>query len=165
MDKNNIKNKKGSVLVYSMIILSIMLISGMAIASTTILAKKGAISNDKSVQAFQLAESGLEILLKDIKDTQDITMPSFNVDKIKDVGDQSDSACDGSDCDAACSGGTLTMKISAISSESSDKVEMTFEDSSGSMNCDGSLVDIKNIKSIGIFQGVSRAIGTTATGS
>jgi hypothetical protein len=169
MRSNNLKNKngrkKGSVLVYAIIVLSIMLMSGLAISSTAVRSTKGAISGDKSAQAFQLAESGIEIVLKDFKDFQDAAIAGsyFNVIKIEDVGNKTDSSCGGASCSRdQCADGVLTINIKTISSESADKVDMNFEDFNGDpIACDGSLSGIRNIKSIGYFQGVARAVGTS----
>jgi hypothetical protein len=170
MRKNNIKNKKlkkkGSVLVYSLIILSIMLMGGLAISSAAILAMKGSISNDKSVQAFQLAESGLEIVLKDIKDTQDPTSPQFdNSYKIEDIANNSTDACGGAgECSASCKTSPDPDELQITFFGALDpNVVMKFEDDSPAyLDCDKLLSDVKRITSIGTFEGVSRAIGTIA---
>ena len=57
----NIQNRKrvakGSVLVFSLIILSIMLSAALSILSVTLMEKKSSFSTEKSVQAFDVAEA------------------------------------------------------------------------------------------------------------
>lgn len=158
--------KQGSVLVFALIILSIMLMSGLAIVATTITAMKGSASSDKSVQAFQLAESGMEIALKDFKDVSDGSLPADYT--IGDIGKSSDSACGGDECSATCSDSTLKIKLFKPEPENPN-IEMTFTDSDGmKLACDAPILEsavplvfrVKEIKSVGTFQGVSRAIGT-----
>lgn len=58
--------KKGSILAYSLIILSIMLAVGLALSKSVVLEKKNASDNEFSSQAFQVADSGFQFALKAI---------------------------------------------------------------------------------------------------
>ncbi|HCP09007.1 MAG TPA: hypothetical protein DIT25_04385, partial [Candidatus Moranbacteria bacterium] len=64
------KNKKGSALVFSMIILGIMILTGLSFAAITVTERKNAISTGKSTQAFQSADSAAELALAVLKDYQ-----------------------------------------------------------------------------------------------
>jgi hypothetical protein len=62
------KNKfQGSILVYSLIILSIMLMTALSIASVTVMERKNAGTTGASNQAFAVADSGSELFLGRIK--------------------------------------------------------------------------------------------------
>nr|MBP6034497.1 hypothetical protein [Candidatus Moranbacteria bacterium] len=58
--------KKGSVLVFSLIILSIILSAAITVASVSITNHRSASSTGKSVQSFQVADSGIELALQKI---------------------------------------------------------------------------------------------------
>ncbi|MBP5993947.1 MAG: hypothetical protein KA731_03530 [Candidatus Moranbacteria bacterium] len=58
--------KKGSVLVFSLIILSIILSAAITVASVSITNQRSASSTGKSVQSFQVADSGIELALQKI---------------------------------------------------------------------------------------------------
>ncbi len=60
------KNKKASVLVYSLIILSIALISALSISAVTLSNRKSSLSTSKSTQSFQIADTGVELVLREI---------------------------------------------------------------------------------------------------
>jgi Tfp pilus assembly protein PilX len=150
MRSNNLKNKrkKGAVLVFALIILSVMLISGLAIAATTITAMKGSISSDKSVQAFQIAESGIELTLRELSTTGNCK-PNPSVFCIRDfIG-----SCELKDGQVVISGNIGTDK----------NYELTFEDASGPIDDCNNDMQITKIKSVGTFQGVSRAVETSSS--
>ena len=57
------KPKKGSVLVFSLIVLSILLSAAVAVATVSVSNRKSTLSTDKSNQSFQVANSGVELVL------------------------------------------------------------------------------------------------------
>ena len=61
-----IKNKSGSILAFSLIILSMMLTIAVGIASVEMVQKKNASSTQFSVQAYQVADGGSQLALKKI---------------------------------------------------------------------------------------------------
>ncbi len=63
------KPKKGSVLVFSLIVLSILLSAAVAVATVSVANKKSTLSTDKSNQSFQVANSGVELVLRQIYKT------------------------------------------------------------------------------------------------
>lgn len=58
--------KKGSVLVFSLIILSIILSAAITVATVSVTNQRSASSTGKSVQSFQVADSGIELALQKI---------------------------------------------------------------------------------------------------
>ncbi len=63
------KPKKGSVLVFSLIVLSILLSAAVAVATVSVSNRKSTLSTDKSNQSFQVANSGVELVLRQIYKT------------------------------------------------------------------------------------------------
>lgn len=57
---------KGSVLGFSLMLLSLLLFSGITLVSVSVLERKASFSTQKSVIAFQAADSGMERVLKRI---------------------------------------------------------------------------------------------------
>jgi hypothetical protein len=58
--------KKGSVLVFSLIVLSFMLISALSIAAVSVTEQRSASTTEKSSRSFQVADSGAEKTLQTI---------------------------------------------------------------------------------------------------
>ncbi|MBP9751355.1 MAG: hypothetical protein KBD19_00650 [Candidatus Moranbacteria bacterium] len=57
---------KGSVLVFSLLILSIMLVTSLTILSSAVLDRKASLSTGSSARSFQVADSGVEEVLYEI---------------------------------------------------------------------------------------------------
>ncbi len=60
------KKLKGSVLGFSLMLLSLLLFSGITLVSVSVLERKASFATQKSVIAFQAADSGMERILKRI---------------------------------------------------------------------------------------------------
>ena len=60
------KPTKGSILVFSLIVLSVILSAALSITAVTVSNRKSAGSTSQSVQSFQVADSGVEKALKEI---------------------------------------------------------------------------------------------------
>jgi len=60
------EKKSGSVLIFTLVILLMMLSVAIGITTATISERKNASTSDSSVQAFQVADSGAEIILRKI---------------------------------------------------------------------------------------------------
>jgi uncharacterized protein (UPF0333 family) len=60
------KQKRGSVLVFSLIVLSVLLSAAVAVATVSVSNRKSTLSTDKSNQSFQVANSGAELVLRQI---------------------------------------------------------------------------------------------------
>ena len=64
-----LKLKQGSVLVFSLIVLSILLSAAVAIATVSVANRQSTFSTAKSNQSFQVADSGAELILQQIYKT------------------------------------------------------------------------------------------------
>ena len=64
--KTRLLMKQGSILAYSLIVVSVMIVIATSISSVTVIEKKGAVSTDSSVQAYQTADSGVQMAIKKI---------------------------------------------------------------------------------------------------
>jgi hypothetical protein len=135
------KTKHGSVLVFSLIILFMGVAIALGVAFTSIISTKMSTTTGKSVSAFQVADSGAEIILQKIA---------------------SDSSIDINQLAAS-----LTTSCYVEDSESKIKVDMgsgknytvTFADSSGNpLDCSASVSSINRIKSVGTYAQTTRAI-------
>ena len=132
-----LKTKKASVLVYSLIILSVMLMIATAFSTTSIINRKNASTTSKSSQSFQVADSGSNLMLKRLKDAN----PS---DALSTLG------CTGT--------GTVTLGA-AQGLRSGSTAEVTFKDASDNpLGCSANVSDVDSIKSVGKFADTSRAI-------
>lgn len=134
---------KGSVLVFTLIVLFIILAVAIGISSVSVLERKGARSTDVSVQSFQIANSGAEIILKKIDANKSGTFAAIG-------------------CTAA-NGGKISGDIS-----SGKNYEITFYTSDGLpiTNCATVVSDVDKIKSVGSYANTARAIevAVAATG-
>lgn len=64
-----LKPKQGSVLVFSLIVLSILLSAAVAVATVSVANRRSTFSTAKSSQSFQVADSGVELILQQIYKT------------------------------------------------------------------------------------------------
>lgn len=130
---------KGSVLAYTLIILFVMLTIALAMSAVAIKGRNSAMTTGDSVQAFQTANTGSEIFLKEYKGA---TMTA-DVSSLK--GTVFD--CDPND-NFVAKGGSVGYSI-------------TLKDSSGvKIDCSGSgkVSDIAKIQVNGSYGGTTRAI-------
>lgn len=111
------RTKRGSIIAFTIILLSILLASGLSVVTVASLEKKSSLSTQKSVVAFQAADSGIERILKRIYIDNspsyavvDINNPMPTDPTLNDVADGLDGVTAGSTCDAT------TNKIVATSS-------------------------------------------------
>ncbi len=143
----NIQNRKrvakGSVLVFSLIILSIMLSAALSILSVTLMEKKSSFSTEKSVQAFDVAQSGMELVTQEM--WKDVSLTDFS---------SLNTAISGNAC--AISGGV----VSITKSIAGGTTELTFKDVDGAdvTDCGANVSTIASVRSVGTFAGSSRAI-------
>lgn len=64
---------KGSVLVFSLIILAFMLVSALSVAMISVTEKRASLATDKSSRSFQMADTGVELVLQKIYGTTTYT--------------------------------------------------------------------------------------------
>lgn len=137
--KKYFATKQGSVLAYSLVIISVMIAIAASVSIVTIAEKKSASSTNSSVQAYQIADSGVQLAIKKIKDGAD-----EEDKKIRDIFTD-------------CSNGVVNEDISVIDGE----YKLSFFDNgtpSMQLVCDDPVEDIDTIKSVGTFKGTARAV-------
>ena len=126
---------KGSVLVFSLIILSIMLVTSLTLLSSSVLQQKAALSTANSTRSFQVADAGAEQVLYQLYQQ--------NAGSIEDVADNMGLSCDGGIIQDTSAGWTIRFY---------DDEENRFT------NCDTGSDQIAAIKSEGSAQGTVRAV-------
>ena len=67
LKKIKAKSSHGSALVFSLIILSIILVSALAIGAASVIDRKNSLTGNSSTQSFQAADSGIEMMIQAIK--------------------------------------------------------------------------------------------------
>jgi hypothetical protein len=138
------QKQKGSVLAYTLIVLSLMLVVALNMSMAALRSKQNSIATGNSIQAFQAADSGSQIMLKGIN----INPGSFRlVDKFP--------SC-------VVSGGIATVVgvinnasyvVVPFKKQGANDVPMT------SCNSNQDTTDkITKIKATGVFRGTSRAV-------
>ncbi|MEI7621743.1 MAG: LamG-like jellyroll fold domain-containing protein [Candidatus Moraniibacteriota bacterium] len=131
------ENPKGSILAFSLIILSMMFTIAIGIVSTGVAERKSVSATQSSVQAYQVADSGVQIALKKINTA---------VKKL-DLNDRKVSAAF-SDCNL--------VNLGEVGAGSYD---LSFFDADGvQVGCDGYVYDIARIKSTGKYKDTARAV-------
>jgi hypothetical protein len=139
----DLKNKfPGSILVYSLIILSIMLMTALSIASVTVMERKSAGTTGASNQAFAVADSGSELFLGRIKNKSGTLNSVF-----------------GASCPAG--GNTYTGNVSTVGN-----FTVTFFKADGTQaTCNDQISSITKIKSAGYSNNATRAIEVAVAAS
>ena len=130
------KKFKASVLIITMIILGIILVSSLSISLVSTRERKVAIGDFQSGQAFQNAQSGVELVTYDIKKNGYITVNQL----------------------ANCDSGTKLIKDTAIS------YTVELQDMQGvriDCNSASAIANIAYLKSIGSFRDTQRSIRAT----
>src|SRR3989344_4237434 len=140
--------KTGSILVFSLLILSLVTVMAIGIASSTVISRKAADATGKSAKAFQVADTGLERVLQAMyKNLQ--------------AGDSTGDLA--TDISAACDGGVVDLTTS------DESWHATFHDEAepsgaNQMACADPLIDVVSIKVVGTYLGVTRAIDVRPSG-
>jgi hypothetical protein len=147
MQNDNVKFKnkfsKGSVLVFSMIMLSMILMSALAIGAATVIERKNSITSSKSTQGFQVADSGIEIVAKKIRETA----------ATKTLNDVSlwPSCSSGSITDTTSLGADKPITISFFTDANATTLASCTVNTAG---------DIKSLKAVGTYSTTTRAVDT-----
>jgi len=136
------KNEKGSVLVFTLFIMMLTLITGISLIATSLSGRRSTLSSGKSVNAFQIADSGLEAALIEIKGE------TGEIDEVL------------SDCSF---NGDPIMKDDDISGGS---YEVRFYDAPADtdpdpLKCSDDISDITRVKSVGTYRNTTRSVETT----
>ncbi len=131
MEKKN--TKKASVLAFTLIMLSILLLAGLSLMGSVTVDQRASIDTRKSVQALQSAESGSDIMVSKIKKNMSGT--------IEDLGPGN------------CSGGV----IKGSSSQGTYAVSFLKEDGDA-LACTDMVKDIAKVASTGTYAQTNRAV-------
>jgi hypothetical protein len=138
--------RQGSALIFSLLILSLILVSAMALVGASLANRRASLATSKSTAAFQIADSGAEDVLGKLRG-------SLVTDKLRDVL--------GSDCSGSAyepSGKNYKVTFS------NDGSEIRCDDTVGELGDDGK----GRIKSTATYQNIQRSVevpfetGTTA---
>ena len=134
--KINLYNPQGSILVYSLIIMFVVLTITLGITRVVTTQQKTSSNTSRSIQAIQIANSGIEKVLTRKKDDNNTT--------IKDLADSP----------GDCEHGVVTYSING------GTVEIHFFDSGETLitNCNVSKDNIRYIKAVGEISRTKRAI-------
>lgn len=143
-----VSRKKGSVLVFSLLILSLVTVMAIGIASSTVISRKASDATGKSAKAFQVADTGLERVLHAMYKNLQAD------DSINDLA---------ADISATCNGGKVELTTS------DESWHATFHDEqepsgANQMACAAQLIDVVSIKVVGTYLGVTRAIDVRPSG-
>lgn len=140
------KIKKASVLAYSLIVLSVMLMAAISISAVAIKDRNNVISSSTSVQSFQTANSGVNLVTKAMPGNSTSTLDDLALNKIG----------GGAACVVESGIAYITKNTTA---EGTFKVE--FYDNSGNplTDCNATTIaNVEKLKSIGSFKNTSRAV-------
>ncbi len=148
------KPKRGSVLAYSLIVISAMLAIAATLSTVTILEKKGASGTEFSAQSLQSADSGAQLAIKKINealiaspDTIAAALLSLNL---------------------SCSGGNKFVSDPLSGNPIDSYYELTFFDDATpavKLNCDADVLDVAKIMSSGIYKDTLRSVGVSLDSS
>lgn len=147
LETSNLTFQKGSTLVFSLLLLSMLLVSGLAIVASSVADHKSAIATTRSSLAFQNAESGIEDVLDQFKTNGSVPPFPLSTSTLTEVF--------GGDCE---SGGIYDhndgYQVFFYSSTSWDPSHPN----DNRLDCNKTIGEIKLIRSVGTYEGASRAI-------
>lgn len=130
-------NQQGSVLVFTLIVMFIFLIITISITNVAVKEIKTSSDTGKSVVAYQVADSGMEKTLQAV--LHDV--PSGNLNNVANY------------IEGNCNGGEISGNLT------SGNYSISFYNESSLINdCSDGVNTINRIKSLGHYQGVSRAV-------
>lgn len=136
--------RRGSVLAYTLILLSVVLLAAIGIATVSVTNERGALLSNRSVSSFQVADTGSQAAIAEIRNT------------LSSGGAQlSDLTVAGGSCSNA--GGFAT--ISSSNSGTVGDYTLTFYDKDeNQLKCSDNLSQIATVKSVGVYRDTSRAV-------
>jgi len=142
------KKKKGSVLVFSLIILAMMLTIATGLSSIGVTQKKDASSTQFSVQAYQVSDSGAQWALKKINEAVvDLDLENRKI-SVPFPG-----------CAIDINGDASVENPTGLNLGDNTFATLVFLKADGNkIACDDLVSDITNIKSIGTFRNTVRAV-------
>lgn len=155
------KKLKGSVLGLSLMLLSLLLFSGITLVSVSVLERKASFSTQKSVIAFQAADSGIERVLKRIYVDNSPSLGTVPLNGVVSDGTLNTLANNLAQAsDTGCSGGVIR---GTNNNGTNYTFQIAFYDASGLLipcNNNQWRDRVIRIRSEGFFQRTSRVIET-----
>ncbi|MFZ1735774.1 MAG: hypothetical protein WAU31_02480, partial [Candidatus Moraniibacteriota bacterium] len=130
------KLSRGSILAYSLILLGIVLTASIGMMSASVTNLKSVSSSDKSINAFQIADSGSQAVIKMLKNAAGT--------QLKDVV-------------SPCSGGqdATVNQANFLGGE----YKVIFQDSDGkTLKCNDPISKVASVKSVGTYSDTARAV-------
>lgn len=147
--QNSSHSLRGSVLAYTLILLSVVLIAAIGIATVSVTNERGTLLASRSVSAFQVADTGAQAAIVEIRET----LASTPNAKLNNASFQIGGA--------GCSNAGGFPHITSTSSGTVDNYTLTFYDNSDPaniLNCSADLADVASVKSVGKYRDTSRAV-------
>jgi hypothetical protein len=146
------KSTKGSVLVFSLIILAIMLSAALSVLGVSIIEKKSSLSTGKAVQSFNVAQAGIERTLQAWRKDPNLTDLASLTSAI------------GGTCTDGAGSAPAVVSINPLVGGSTT---LTFKDGTGTDigSCAADVNTLSTVRSLGIASGTSRAIETGVQGA
>lgn len=136
--------RRGSVLAYTLILLSVVLLAAIGIATVSVTNERGSLLSSRSVSSFQVADTGSQAAIVAIREEL-----SSGGSKLNDL------TIAGGGC--SNSGGVAT--IVSASSGTPGKYTLTFYDKDeNQLGCSDDLSQIATVKSVGEYRDTSRAV-------
>ena len=126
---------RGSILAYSLILLGIVLVASVGMMAASVTNLRSVSSNDKSINAFQIADSGSQAAIAKIK--------------------AADSSARVSSLYASVSACTNDAPISLL--EGNYRLSF-YDQNDAKLGCNDDVSEITSIKSVGAYQDVARAV-------
>ncbi len=143
------KMSRGSILAYSLILLGIVLVASIGMMSASVVNFKSVSSSEKSTNAFQVADSGSQAILKMMKKTSESTIGNMI---INDAG----GSCSGNNDAVAQSSGSFL----------GGSYKVTFQNNNGStLKCSDNVADVASVKSVGTYSNTVRAVQVAVAAS
>lgn len=148
-------SERGSILAYSLIIMSVMLMIAVGISSVSIIGKKSASTSGSSTQTLQTADSGIKLAIKKLDGA---------------AGADTLATIFGASCQDVA--GVANVDLTTAGLPGSITVTFTMTDGTTSLRCDDAIDLIANIRSAATFENTTRAVqvalaagGQSVTGS
>jgi Tfp pilus assembly protein PilX len=138
------KKQNGSVLVFTLIILSFLLVASLSLAAVSISEKRSINAVSRSVVAFQIADSGLEKMLER---TYKGSCNGQRLDCLASSGD-------------SCSVSNGSAGVNGSINNGSYRVTFIKHDGSNLTSCSDSgwRADVESMRSEGVYSGTARAV-------
>lgn len=143
--------RRGSVLAYTLILLSVVLVAAIGIAAVSVTNERGSLLSSRSVSSFQVADTGSQAAIVAIREALSSGGSTLN-----------DLTVAGGGC--SNSGGVAT--IVSASSGTIGKYTLTFYDNGeNQLDCSDDLSQIATVKSVGEYRDTSRAVKVAVAAS